>query len=369
MIAMFCGEDGGNDTSSYGNACEKGSRRCIENDVAECLDGSWAFAESCGESVCAEGRCRSLDYDTDPEEDQETPETQLEDDSELQDCDEDYFGESDSHESIESDAELEREQSDEGGMEEDFDCLDDMFAGSNASESTAYEISLPADFFDLRLCPWAEQWFVFSVQESWGVRAILTYAPENGVLDLKLYKEGHNGLYDFVAFTPEHLAQSELVYNQAEAGVYFLRVHGRELAQTFDLSVEGDPNGFGIGNDLCQGAESIELNDTISASTAEAHNDDSYSCSESMGPDVVYQFQLPSLTSIRIALEADFDGVFAVRRDCLDESSELRCMDEAGSGVAEILELTDLSAGLYYIFVDGRKWSDSGEFTLSVEEL
>ncbi len=263
----------------------------------------------------------------------------------------------------------EQERSDADGMEEDVDCLDDMFAGSNGSESTAHEISLPAEFHNLRLCPWAEQWFVFTVQESWGIRAVLNYVPENGFLDLKLYKQGHNGLYDFVAFTPEHLAQSELVYNQAEAGVYFLRAHGREQEQTFDLSLESNPNGFGIGNDLCQGAESIGLNDMISASTAEAHNDDSYSCSESMGPDVVYQLQLYSLTSIRITLEADFDGVFAIRRNCLDESSEVRCMDEAGSGAAETLELTDLSAGLYYIFVDGRNWSDSGEFTLSVEEL
>ncbi|RJO65743.1 MAG: hypothetical protein C4523_15495 [Myxococcales bacterium] len=371
-------------------ACEEGVYSCINQERVVCSgDGEWRFVESCTPKDCVNGVCQEaadgdLDFDrldpsdSDGEElgasdrdlDLDSPPFDREDEDSLEDVLEYPEEGADDEEISGEDEPMEEnpiENEDAEDQEEEENCLDDYFSGANGREETAALVAPPVSYEDLKLCPWAEQWFGFEMTDGWSIRAMIYYNPALGGLDLKLYAEGHNGLTDFLATTQQHVNGAELVYNQASEGEYFLRVSGRGDSQRFDLSLDTSAVGFGEGNDLCFGAVALEIGVPISDDTNDAHDDDRPSCSYGLGPDKVYIYELDFPGVMTVSLWSDFDAVLFVRSDCLDQSTEIRCADEAPEGGVETLELTDLNAGGYYIFVDGRRPSDKGSFTLEVQ--
>ncbi len=83
-------------------------------------------------------------------------------------------------------------------------------------------------------------------------------------------------------------------------------------------------------------------------------------------PEALYRLQLRRRQHVRLSLETSFDGALYIRRDCLDESTELACNDDHMDTRHSLIETT-LDRGTYYVFVDGYSSGGQGTYTLNVE--
>ncbi len=82
------------------------------------------------------------------------------------------------------------------------------------------------------------------------------------------------------------------------------------------------------------------------------------------GAEVVYALTIDETTSLELALETSgLDAVVSVRRDCLDDASEVGC----AAAPFESLIVGPLDPGTYYVVVDGATAEASGDFTVSAQ--
>lgn len=96
-------------------------------------------------------------------------------------------------------------------------------------------------------------------------------------------------------------------------------------------------------------------------------NDFSPSCSStSTAPEVAHQINIPGeLASLSVTTDGSaYDTVLYIRAaECT--AADFDCDDDGGAGTQSLIELADVSAGLYFIFVDGFS-ANSGSYTLTV---
>jgi hypothetical protein len=73
------------------------------------------------------------------------------------------------------------------------------------------------------------------------------------------------------------------------------------------------------------------------------------------GPEAIYTLDVPAGADVTITTDlpgTTADSVIYVRSDCADPESEVDCNDDGEEIGPSLLELTDLAADTYYVFVD-----------------
>jgi hypothetical protein len=222
-----------------------------------------------------------------------------------------------------------------------------------------------------------EKIYSFYVQEACNVQIGLEIL--NGVdLDLFLFKysclaairENSSEIINCIASSGSGNTSSnkEAIQIFLQPGEYFLAVDANSASTigNFNLDITcGDLN--------CTTAMAISCNIPINGTTVgSANNSSIYSFSNSAsrdvnnsGPEKIYSFTLNSVSNIDILLNnfsSNLD-LFLIS-DCKTKVF-LSKSDNSGNGVAERINVANLSAGKYFIVVDGYRCS-SGSFTLQV---
>ena len=126
----------------------------------------------------------------------------------------------------------------------------------------------------------------------------------------------------------------------------------------FTLDTETSPeSGTGTQGDACGDAVLLPLTShVVDGDTFTAKDDVSGACTAQGGADVVYRLELPR----RLRVSATFASqegthVMSLQKSCGDKTTEIAC--------AEGLDET-LSAGTYFLSVDGKEKTDFGKFKL-----
>ncbi len=134
------------------------------------------------------------------------------------------------------------------------------------------------------------------------------------------------------------------------------------LVDGLDLACAAPP-----ANDTCLTAEPLTLPSVIAGSTLAASNDQISSCGED-APEVAYSFSIHGLwhvTARADTLDAQFNPLLHLRRECENPGAEVACVDDT-DGLVPILSLRAPPSGLYHLFVEGSTTADLGDFELSV---
>jgi hypothetical protein len=148
------------------------------------------------------------------------------------------------------------------------------------------------------------------------------------------------------------------------AGTYYVVVDGYSSSHSgsYVLNISGSGGG---GGETCSSPLTYSWPGTTSGSTATAVNDYTASCGGSAGsPDIVYRLVVPSTRTVTMDTDGSgYDTVLHLRDStCV---IELACDDDGGSGLQSYIS-TSLSAGTYYIIVDGYSTYSSGSYILTV---
>jgi hypothetical protein len=141
-------------------------------------------------------------------------------------------------------------------------------------------------------------------------------------------------------------------------GTYFLWVDSVSTfgVGAFSLTATLTPGGTG---DTCSAPLPLTFSGgsaTVSGSTSGLLNDNASTCVVSSGPDVVYSFNATAGQAFAATLTpSGFQGHLVLRGSAPDCSSatELTCQLGASSGSTVTLTRSSLSAGTYYLWVDG----------------
>jgi len=85
-----------------------------------------------------------------------------------------------------------------------------------------------------------------------------------------------------------------------------------------------------------------------------------------LGPEDVWILVLDERTSVDATLNSvDFDGVLHVRGRCTDPATETVCNDDHGGEQSSRIT-TELDAGTWFFFVDGRNKEDQGSYEFDI---
>jgi len=119
-------------------------------------------------------------------------------------------------------------------------------------------------------------------------------------------------------------------------------------------------------NDACACPLDVSAGGTFTGETATAGADYDGGCGSSGGKDRTFYLHLRGDADVTLATEGSaFDTVLYVRSGTCADGAEVECDDDGGSGNDSLIERM-LTAGDYFIIVDGFRSSASGDFTLTV---
>ncbi len=151
---------------------------------------------------------------------------------------------------------------------------------------------------------------------------------------------------------------ARLVVDALPPGTYFLWLDGDSgSAGAFSLSVSAEVPPAG---DSCSTAEPLALvNGVAEVVSSTAHvSDDAVGTCGGAGPDRIYRLSLSAPQRLQLELtsqEASYAPVLYVRRSACESgagSAQVACQSSGAQGSAT-LDLPNLPAGTYFIFVDG----------------
>jgi hypothetical protein len=133
-----------------------------------------------------------------------------------------------------------------------------------------------------------------------------------------------------------------------------------------DYRLRFDTSPFERG-DRCETAHSLALGDSVTGDTTALVDDTTHPGLPAGGIDVVYRLSLTSQTSVHVnMIGSTFDTVLFIRTVCDDPSSAIAFNDDAAPDIWHSeLEVT-LTAGDYYVIVDGWDHTAFGEYILEV---
>jgi hypothetical protein len=138
----------------------------------------------------------------------------------------------------------------------------------------------------------------------------------------------------------------------------FADANGSEADGRYTLDLETSPeSGTGTQGDACADAVLLPTtNRIIEGDTFSARDDVSGRCTAQGAADVVYRIELPRRLRVSATFAAEEgDHVMSLQKACGDKTTELACANE--------LDET-LSAGTYFLSVDGKERTDFGKFKL-----
>ncbi|MDP9149078.1 MAG: hypothetical protein M3O36_03930, partial [Myxococcota bacterium] len=149
-----------------------------------------------------------------------------------------------------------------------------------------------------------------------------------------------------------------VVTGTLEAGTYvvFADAVGIDTAGRYSLRAEvAPPEGSGTAGDGC--ADALPITAAVDGDTFAARDDVAASCSGQGAADVVYRLDLPHRTRFTAMLEGEeAHHVLAVWSRCGERATEIACAPR----VSEVL-----SAGTYFVAVDGATPDAAGRFRMS----
>jgi hypothetical protein len=121
----------------------------------------------------------------------------------------------------------------------------------------------------------------------------------------------------------------------------------------------------------CDGAIEIASGETAVGSTIQAIDRYSGSCSARPSPDVVYTFEVAEPSGIRILVDGTdhhFDPTVYLRSNCGpdNDAQEISCSDVRFRFIEE-LELAQVPAGTYYLFIESFRDEAKGDFDVTLE--
>ncbi len=152
-----------------------------------------------------------------------------------------------------------------------------------------------------------------------------------------------------------------------DPGTYYLIVDGARRDAMGQVTVRYELSSAADLEAACSDAPVLAAGETVHGRTA-GRGRFGASCGEgATGPEVVYSLRVRERSRVEISVEAEFDSVLYVRRDCVSPASMVDCNDDAGDSNHSLLDL-ELEPGTYYVFVDGYgEGSESGSFTIRAE--
>ncbi|MBN1773993.1 MAG: hypothetical protein JXB32_22225 [Deltaproteobacteria bacterium] len=151
------------------------------------------------------------------------------------------------------------------------------------------------------------------------------------------------------------------------AGTYFLVADGGRADAVGSTTVRYELSDVAPLEAACSDAPILAAGETVRGRTSGTGRFGA-ACGEGAGgPEAVYQLRVRERSRVELSVEAEFDSVLHVRRDCVDPGTAVDCNDDAGDSNHSALDL-QLDPGTYYVFVDGYgEGGESGPFTLRAE--
>ncbi len=153
-----------------------------------------------------------------------------------------------------------------------------------------------------------------------------------------------------------------------EAGVtYYIVVDGYSSSQFGNYQVavrDGFCDGV-VEGPVCDGIQTTDGFGTYAGTTS----GDSLAagvCAVSRGPEAVWSFTAPATGTVCVnGSESDYDTVLYVRSTCTERESEIACDDDIAGAKIE----WDAASGTrYFVFVDGLRTTDAGDYSLTFSE-
>jgi len=194
-------------------------------------------------------------------------------------------------------------------------------------------------------------------------RSLLTATAAGGDLrDPVLYLQGTCG-----ESSSEQACGSRTLNRVVPAGTYFLIVDGGSRDAMGTATVRYELSDVAPLEAACSDAPLLAVGETVRGRTS-GQSRFGAACGEGAGgPEAVYQLRIRQRSRVEISVEAQFDSVLYVRRDCIDPATVVDCNDDAGDANHSMLDLT-LDPGTYHVFVDGYGTEgESGSFTMRAE--
>jgi hypothetical protein len=159
------------------------------------------------------------------------------------------------------------------------------------------------------------------------------------------------------------------------AGTYYVFVDGYNGSEdgAFTLSTETCPASTVAvtGNNQCSGAHAITANGTYTGDTTSFSDDADppSGCARSgTAHDAWFSLTLSSDTTVRLDTRcSEFDTVLYIRSGTCTGTG-VACDDDTGIGPMAVIDMT-LTAGTYYIILDGYYDGSNGEYRLTVSGL
>lgn len=177
----------------------------------------------------------------------------------------------------------------------------------------------------------------------------------------------------------DSLVAGRAVYTlgKIDVGQYFLWVDG-DYGTTgpFTLRASVGPPVAPPANDQCLASPPLLVSgQALMGDTRSAGNDDQGTCGGVTSGEVVYQFVLTQVQNVKIDVVPDssdgqlFRPVVYLRGPasaCAQATMERQCRTASGLGAATSLSLASLSAGTYFVWVDGANQT-AGKFTIKLQ--
>jgi hypothetical protein len=150
-------------------------------------------------------------------------------------------------------------------------------------------------------------------------------------------------------------------------GTYFLVVDGARRDTVGSTNLRYELVDIGPLDAVCSDAPVLAAGETTRSTTTGTSRFEA-SCGEgARGPERIFSLRVRERSRVEISVEAEFDSVLYVRRDCVDPGTTVDCNDDAGDSNHSALDL-ELEPGTYYVFVDGYgEGGESGPFTIRAE--
>lgn len=202
---------------------------------------------------------------------------------------------------------------------------------------------------------------VFRVEAS--SRSLLTATASGGDLrDPVLYLQSTCG-----ESSSEQACGTRTLTRVVPAGTYYLVVDGGRDDAMGSTTVRYELSDVGPLEAACSDAPVLTAGETVRGRTSGTGRFGAACGEGAAGPEAIYQLRIRERSRVELSLEAEFDSVLHVRRDCVDPGTAVDCNDDAGDSNHSMLDL-QLDPGTYYVFVDGYgEGREAGSFTLRAE--
>jgi hypothetical protein len=194
-------------------------------------------------------------------------------------------------------------------------------------------------------------------------RSLLTATAAGGdLVDPVLYLQSTCG-----ESSAEQACGTRTLTRVVPAGTYFLVADGGRTDAMGSTTVRYELSDVGPLEAACSDAPILAAGETVRGRTTGTGRFGAACGEGSLGPEIVYQLRVREASRVELSVEAEFDSVLYVRRDCVDPGTVVDCNDDAGDSNHSALDL-QLDPGTYYVFIDGYgEGSESGPFTLRAE--